>query len=112
MGRQIKLKNNLTPRQFIFVKSLLKGNSGLQSALRAYNTTDPNVAKVIASQNLRKLNIKEYIREVLNSHGLSVSALIENLRQIAFSRPESINSATKLEANIELLKLWGVYHPK
>lgn len=105
MARQIKIIHDLSIKQFVFVKSLLEGNSGIQSALKAYNTSDPNVAKVIASQNLRKLNIQQAIREILDSEGLTVSKIVGNITKIASSQPNSITGDSVLKANLEMLKL-------
>lgn len=56
----------LTKKQRKFVKSFVEteGN-GTQAALTAYDTTDPNVAAVIASENLRKPNIVDALEEAL-----------------------------------------------
>lgn len=99
----------LTRKQTIFVQQVLNGKSGTQAALAAYDTADPAVAKVISSQNLTKLNVREALDEALRLQGLSPSILATNIGTIANSKPEKISAETVLKANIELLKLQGAY---
>lgn len=45
----------MTVKQKLFVKKYIERNgNGAQAALEAYDTIDPNVAKVIPSENLTK----------------------------------------------------------
>lgn len=52
-------QQRLTPKQAKFVQGIAEGKSGTQAALEAYNTDDPNVAHVIASENLQKPTIRQ-----------------------------------------------------
>ena len=52
-------KPKLTMKQAKFVKGIAQGKTGTQSALDAYDTTDTNTAAMIASENIRKPNVKE-----------------------------------------------------
>jgi phage terminase small subunit len=61
MGREAKITNKLTKKQSGFVKDIISGKSATQAAMSAYNTTDTKVARVIASQNLTKLNILKHL---------------------------------------------------
>lgn len=112
MGREAKINNKLTRKQNVFVNELASGKSATQAALVAYNTSDPNIAKVIASENLTKPNIREALEEGLRTSGLSLSVITSNLGTIANSKPEKISGDTVLKANIELLKLHGAYPDK
>lgn len=112
MGREAKINNKLTRKQDTFVKSILGGQSATQAVLTAYDTSDPNVAKVIASENLTKPNVKEALEEALRSNGLSLSVITGNLGNLANSKPEKISGDTVLKANTELLKLIGAYPDK
>lgn len=55
-------QSKLTKKQETFVETYLETGNGTQSALEAYDTKDPDVAKVIASENLTKPNVVEAIR--------------------------------------------------
>ena len=109
MGREARLNKNLTRKQVIFINGVIQGRSATQAALEAYNTNDPKVASVIASENLTKPNIREALEEVLSSNGLTPSLITSNLGTLANSKPEKISGEVKLKANIELLKLMGAY---
>jgi len=52
-----------TLKQRRFVTEYLKTGNGTQSALKAYDTEDPNTAHAIASENLRKPTIRTLIEE-------------------------------------------------
>lgn len=112
MGREAKINNKLTRKQNVFVNELVNGKSATQAALAAYNTNDPNTAKVIASENLTKPNIREALEEGLRTSGLSLSVITNNLGKLANAKPEKISGDTVLKANIELLKLHGAYPDK
>lgn len=112
MGREAKTRNKLTRKQNNFVKGILSGNNPTQSAMAAYDVEDSKTASVIASQNLNKLSIREALEEALRSSGLSLSVITGNLGQLANTKPEKISGDTVLKANVELLKLHGVYPDK
>ena len=52
---------DLTKKQAEFVKEYLDTGNGVQSALNAYNNTDYSTAGNIASENLNKPKIVEYL---------------------------------------------------
>lgn len=112
MGREAKINNKLTRKQDIFIKGILCGQSATQAALTAYNTDNPNIAKVIASENLTKPNIREALNAALSSQGLTLDVIVGNLGDIATSKPEKVTGDTVLKANVELLKLHGAYPGK
>lgn len=100
----------MTIKQKLFVKNYIERNgNGTQAALESYDTTNPNVAHSIATENLRKPTIREAIEEVLHSKGLTLSQVTGNLGYFANSRPEKVNAEAALKANIELLKLMHAY---
>lgn len=73
--RKITKPRKLTPKQKLFVDSYIDitnkktfGNGG-QSALVAYNTTDPNTARVLAHDTLMSPNVQTYIEQLnANAH--------------------------------------------
>lgn len=102
----------MTIKQKLFVKKYLETGNGTQAALEAYNTNDPNVAKVIASENLTKPNVKVALDEVLRSQGLTLDVLTKNIGGLANTIPAKVTGETVLKANIELLRLSGAYPDK
>jgi phage terminase small subunit len=55
----------LTKKEKGFVHDYLKTGNGTKAALKNYNTTDENTAAAIASENLRKPKIENYIASLL-----------------------------------------------
>ena len=59
-------KGELTIKQQKFIKEYIASDgNGTQAALKAYNTTDNNVAHNIASENLQKPTVREAIEKAL-----------------------------------------------
>lgn len=56
------MARKLTKKQRDFVNEYVDTGNGTESALAAYDTQDPEVAKVIASQNLTKPQIQEELK--------------------------------------------------
>lgn len=54
----------LTKKQKGFVKDYIKTGIGEKAALNNYDTTDPNTARSIASENLTKPNIQKAIQSI------------------------------------------------
>lgn len=112
MGREAKTHNKLTRSQDSFVKGIVSGKNPTQSAMAAYDVSNPKTASVIASQNLNKLSIREALEEALSSNGLSLSSITSNLGSLANTKPDKVSGDTVLKANVELLKLHGAYPDK
>lgn len=93
----------------MFVRELVNGESGTQAALKAYDTTDPIVAKSIASENLSKPTIREALNEALSSNGITPDLITAEIKALATRPVEKVSGDVKLKANIELLKLMGAY---
>lgn len=77
--------NEPTLKQKEFVKEYLDSGNGTQSALKVYDTKDPNVAGAIASENLRKPKIRQMIEDACETafstvFALAVGAENENVR--------------------------------
>ena len=67
-------ESNLTIKQRKFLLEYFKTGNGTKSAMKVYDTDDPNTAGVIASENLRKLKIEN--KTLMETRGLSVGKLI------------------------------------
>lgn len=74
-------ENGLTPKEQILADEYLKTGNGTKSALIAYDTDDVNVAAVIASRNLRKANVKQYVAEQCKIAGLTVPKVLLRLSE-------------------------------
>lgn len=56
--------NRLSKKEKGFIKDIVKGETGTQSALNNYDTKNENVAGAIASENLRKPKIINAIQSI------------------------------------------------
>ncbi len=78
------MRFNLTPKQHAFVQYYIEtGGSGPEAAMRAYNCSSRNSARVMAHRNLHKPKIIAYIESLWAEHNLverSVRALGESLK--------------------------------
>lgn len=114
-GNRRSLKNGLTPKQNKFTSIVLeqikeKGEMNLtEAAMQSYNVSNKNVAGVIGNENINNPKIKQTLEEALSSAGLSIEEAIGNLNSIAKAENVKITGDQKLKANIEILKLHGVY---
>lgn len=79
-------QNNLTDKQVKFCEEYLLDLNGTQAAIRAGYSR--NTAKEIASENLTKPNIQEYIterqRELQEATGISQKRVLEEYAKVAF----------------------------
>ena len=76
---------DLTKKQAEFVKEYLDTGNGVQSALKAYDTEDYSTAGNIASENLKKPKILEYLESVAdkvasNMYHLALNAESEQVQ--------------------------------
>lgn len=60
------VKKRLTRKQRKFVDEFVSTGNGTQAALEAYDTTKPNVAAVISTENLKKPNVQHELTERLS----------------------------------------------
>lgn len=82
----------LTRKQRIFADELLDTGVATTAALKAYDTEDYSTAGAIASQNLKKLKVQEYIQDQANAAAVRVQQLMkqdENLT-VALSAAKDI----------------------
>jgi len=89
--------NKLTKKEKGFADDYLDTGNGTQSALNNYDTVDDNVAASIASQNLRKLKVRQYIEDKAEV----VASVIYTLATT------SDNDAIKLSASKDILDRGG-----
>lgn len=106
-----KKKENikLTARQQRFIDEYCIDQNGKQAAIRA--GYKPRTAEIIASQNLRKLNVKQAIDKKLQKKAeqcdVSAEYVINSLKAIADSKTEKTTDRTKaLELLGKYLKLF------
>ena len=101
----------LTLKQRNFVKRYVtNGGNGTQAVLDAYNTSDPNVAKVIASKNLTLPNVKRAIELSLERAGLSDDYVSELLRDATIAGlGQKATNADTLRGIDMMLKLKDAY---
>lgn len=89
-----------TKKQRGFAKSYVETGNGSKSALAHYDTKDPDVAKVIASENLTKPNVRDLIEGYARKATKNIQTLAENAEK----------EEVRLKANIDQLDRAG-YKP-
>jgi phage terminase small subunit len=90
----------MTPKQKKFADEYLETGNGTEAALKTYNTVSENTAAVIASENIRKPKIQEYL-----------SSKAERAAQVIFELLESAqNETVRLNAGKDILDRAG-YKP-
>jgi len=114
------MRFNLTPKQRAFVQYYIEtGGSGPEAAMRAYNCSSRNSARVIAHRNLHNPKIIAFIERLWSRHNLleqTAQALGECLRAtrlINYNRKtgegiEVPDHAIRLDTAKIVLKLRGV----
>lgn len=102
--------DDLTKKQRGFVKDYVETGNGTQSALNNYDTTDPNVANVIAVENLRKPTIQNAIKSIAQSIPDEVLVQVHNegLRAVDGENPDYSVRHKYLDS---AYKLKGIYAP-
>ncbi len=87
----------LTKKQKKFVGTYLETGNGAQSALVAYDTQDYNTAASLASENLRKPNIRAYLED----RAEKAAEMVYQLSQ------EAVGEAIRLNASRDILDRAG-----
>lgn len=104
------MAKTLTLKQRKFVNKLLETRNGTQAALDAYDVVNPNVAKVIASENLTKPNVKRAIELALERVGLNDDYISELLKEATVSGLGQKSTNSDSLRGIEMvLKLKGAF---
>lgn len=102
------METNLNQRQRLFVHNYAQGMGGRQAAIKAgYKSKN---ASVIASQNLRKLNIRRALDTLNDEAGITPSRLVSNLSSVLTQIKNIEFRASDYVKVMEfLLKLNGIY---
>lgn len=87
----------LTRKQKKFVGAYLETGNGAHSALTAYDTKDYNTAASLASENLRKPNIRAYLED-------RAEKAVEMVYQLS---QEAVGEAIRLNASKDILDRAG-----
>jgi len=87
----------LTKKQKDFAKEYLETGNGVQSALKAYDTTDYKTASVIAHENLEKPRVKEYLESKADKAAEFIYKLAESAE----------NEGVRLSASKDILDRSG-----
>ncbi len=101
------MKNRLTVKQKLFVNEYIKTKNGTKAAMRVYDVKNKNTAKVIASQNLTKTNIRESIEKCLQAQGYNPRSSVQTLIEIQDMPSNKHSSSDRIRASELLLKLSG-----
>jgi phage terminase small subunit len=90
----------LTIKQKRFVKEYVKDGNGTQAALKTYDTDKPEVAAVIADENLKKPNVKEAIEQALVKLELTPEWVLSQHKWIAENRMDEVMAQERALENI------------
>src|SRR5262245_17720779 len=106
--------DGLTLKQRRFVAEYVRTGNGTQAALTAYDTTDTNTARSIASENLTKPALQTAVAAILDAGGLSDDRLAElHAQYLALaSSPDPQLKAIGLRALDMAYRLKGAYAPE
>jgi len=107
---------NLTPKQRAFVQYYIETGSAPEAAMRAYNCSSRNSARVMAHRNRHNPKIIACIERLWSEHNLlkrSVQTLAEGLKATIINQQTGESSEfpdheIRLEAAVIALKLRGV----
>ena len=104
------MRTKPTYKQKLFVQEYIKNKgNGTQSALKVYNTTDDNTARMIASDNLTKPIVQQELKTLLQRKELQLDRFTNKLSDIVGSEPpKGYSGADIVEAVKTGLKLHGV----
>lgn len=92
------MSRTLTRKQEAFAREYIDNNgNGAKAALKAYDTEDNGTARVIASQNLTKYNVIEYIQSKASKAASNVFTLANKAK----------NETVRLNANKDILDRAG-----
>ncbi len=69
-------KKVLTPKRKRFAKEYAKTLNGVQSALKAYDTTDSHVASEIAQENLRNPVVRAEVERLLANNDIKLPEIL------------------------------------
>ena len=75
----VSMSNTLTLKQKKFLANIISGMTGTKAVMLAYGISNPNVAAVISSQNLRKLNIAKALDVHMDKYDLDASRALKVL---------------------------------
>ena len=95
------LIEGLTLKQKGFADDYLQSGNGIRSAINNYDTTDPNVAGAIASENLRKPKVEAYIAKKMNARELNREFVVTRLLD------ELDNDEAQPVVRVKVLELLG-----
>lgn len=108
------MSSKLTIKQGQFVKKLIETGNGTIAAMDTYDVKSSKVARVIASQNLTKLNVRQAIERSLEAKGLTPDFVMDQLKDamMAGKGIKATNSDTLRAIDI-YARITGAYesHP-
>ncbi len=110
------MDGNLTPKQQSFVQYYVETGSAPEAAMRAYNCSSRNSARVMAHRNRHNPKIIACIERLWSEHNLlkrSVQTLAEGLKATIINQQTGESSefpdhAIRLETAVIALRLRGV----
>lgn len=106
-----RYREGISPKQKAFARQYVKnGMNGTQAALQTYQTSDYATAGDIASDNLKRPEVRSEIERVLQDSGLALPILTDKLNDVIALPIEKKVSANERIRAIEIgLKLHNAF---
>lgn len=102
----------MTTKQKLFCEEYLSnGFNGTKAYLEVFDTESEKVAGINASKLLKKVEIREYIQELIKEHvssELTCDRILYELMDLAFNHDGSVPHNVRLSALQHLSKLLGM----
>lgn len=98
---------NLTDKQRLFCHEYLKDLNGTQAAIRAGYSE--NSAKEIASQNLTKIEVSEYLEKLKNEKFSKVNIEVDDILNDIIETRKAAAQSDKLNERLKANELLGKY---
>lgn len=100
-------EHGLTPKQLAFVTEYVaNGGNGTQAVLKAYNTNDPNSAKVLASNMLTSRNVQRALQDILFKQFATPAMAAAGFVQLAHGAEDE---RVRLRAYESVAKMHGMF---
>lgn len=100
---KLRKGQTVTPKQKVLAhKYATNGFNGTKAAMEVYNVADEKSAAVIASKELRKVNVQNEVQRVMQAKGIGTEALAEKHAMVLGQAPEKKMSWNEYIRAIEL----------
>ena len=113
-GTRCEAWGEMTPKEIRFCEEYVKDFNGAQACIRAGLGKNPNAASQVAHKYLKKDNVKDYIRQLMNKTTERCQTEVDDLMQFwtAVMLDPNESTANRLKASDYLGKVLGAFTVK